>query len=145
VTHTIRPRSGDLEAATHRHAFVPSGEYVGAHVEICDLCGLSFPSPMHDTTTTKDRLMTETTTPPAEADLPHADLYTAMDDLAGQIIRVQYMVRTLAKRASDELPRPLGVVDRLNGCERHLGKAHDATFWARCDFHDAVGPEDGTE
>lgn len=44
---TVRPRYGDLEAATHRHEFVPSGEYVGSHVELCDLCGLSLPSRMH--------------------------------------------------------------------------------------------------
>jgi hypothetical protein len=43
----VRPRFGDLEAATHPHSFVPSGEYVGSRVEICDLCGLSFPSPLH--------------------------------------------------------------------------------------------------
>ena len=44
---TIRPRKGDLEAATTRHVPVPSGEYIGAGVELCDLCGLSWPSPMH--------------------------------------------------------------------------------------------------
>jgi hypothetical protein len=47
---TIRPRPGDLEAATHPHAPVPSGEYVGNGVELCDLCGLSYPSPMHGIT-----------------------------------------------------------------------------------------------
>lgn len=36
----IRPRKGDLEAATEPHESVPSGEYAG-RVEICDLCGLS--------------------------------------------------------------------------------------------------------
>lgn len=37
-----RPRRGDLEAATERHAFRPSGEYVGygQTKERCDLCGL---------------------------------------------------------------------------------------------------------
>jgi hypothetical protein len=39
---TIRPRSGDLEAAARPHAPRHSGEYVGAHVELCDLCGFSF-------------------------------------------------------------------------------------------------------
>jgi len=47
VTRTIRPRPGDLEAATTRHPFVPSGEYVGSRVELCDLCGLSITSQMH--------------------------------------------------------------------------------------------------
>jgi hypothetical protein len=39
---TIRPRPGDLEAATRPHVPVPSGQYVGASVEVCDLCGCSF-------------------------------------------------------------------------------------------------------
>lgn len=39
---TIRPRRGDLEAATHPHAFRPSGELVGRpKAEVCDLCGLA--------------------------------------------------------------------------------------------------------
>ena len=39
---TIRPRRGDLEAATQPHPFRSSGEYVGpARVEVCDLCGLA--------------------------------------------------------------------------------------------------------
>lgn len=39
---TIRPRRGDLEAATTPHPFRPSGEYVGygQTKERCDLCGL---------------------------------------------------------------------------------------------------------
>lgn len=37
----IRPRRGDLEAATQPHTFRPSGEYVGAGREKCDLCGLA--------------------------------------------------------------------------------------------------------
>jgi len=38
----IRPRRGDLEAATQPHPFRSSGEYVGpARVEVCDLCGLA--------------------------------------------------------------------------------------------------------
>jgi hypothetical protein len=47
---TVRPRRGDLEAATHRHPFRPSGEFTGASwVEVCDLCGLSQrgPGTMH--------------------------------------------------------------------------------------------------
>lgn len=45
----IRPRPGDLEAACTPHAPVPSGEYVGlCGPERCDLCGLSWVSPMHD-------------------------------------------------------------------------------------------------
>ena len=43
----IRPRPGDLEAATHPHVPVLSGEHVGAGVELCDLCGLSWGSPLH--------------------------------------------------------------------------------------------------
>ena len=46
---TIRPRPGDLEAACKRHAPVPSGERVGlSGPERCDLCGLSWGSPMHE-------------------------------------------------------------------------------------------------
>jgi hypothetical protein len=42
VTRVIRPRPGDLEAAMQPHAFVLSGELVGAsRVEVCDLCGLA--------------------------------------------------------------------------------------------------------
>lgn len=38
---TIRPRKGDLEAATSPHPFRPSGEFVGYGTgEKCDLCGL---------------------------------------------------------------------------------------------------------
>lgn len=45
----IRPRPGDLEAACTPHAPVPSGERVSAcGPERCDLCGLSWGSPMHD-------------------------------------------------------------------------------------------------
>lgn len=37
----IRPRRGDLEAATQPHPFRCSGEYVGrSRAEVCDLCGL---------------------------------------------------------------------------------------------------------
>lgn len=44
----IRPRRGDLEAATQRHAPVPSGKYVTSlGPERCDLCGLSWGSRMH--------------------------------------------------------------------------------------------------
>jgi hypothetical protein len=46
---TIRPRPGDLEAACERHAPVPSGERVTSlGPERCDLCGLSWGSPMHE-------------------------------------------------------------------------------------------------
>ena len=39
----VRPRPGDLEAATRQHLFVRSGEHHGrTGVEICDLCGLSW-------------------------------------------------------------------------------------------------------
>jgi hypothetical protein len=38
----VRPRKGDLEAATRPHVPVPSGEYVGPGVERCDLCGFAF-------------------------------------------------------------------------------------------------------
>ena len=44
---TVRPRPGDLEAATRRHPPVRSGRYVGTGIELCDLCNLSWPSPMH--------------------------------------------------------------------------------------------------
>lgn len=39
---TVRPRRGDLEAATTPHPFRPSGEYVRINQqgERCDLCGL---------------------------------------------------------------------------------------------------------
>lgn len=46
----IRPRFGDLEAATRPHPFQPSGEYLGYgnHKERCDLCGLvQRDTPMH--------------------------------------------------------------------------------------------------
>lgn len=38
----VRPRKGDLEAATTPHPFQPSGEYFGygQTKERCDLCGL---------------------------------------------------------------------------------------------------------
>jgi len=40
---TIRPRRGDLEAATTPHPFQPSGEFAVApsRAEVCDLCGLA--------------------------------------------------------------------------------------------------------
>lgn len=42
VTSIVRPRFGDLEAATRPHESIPSGEYVGRnYVEVCDLCGLT--------------------------------------------------------------------------------------------------------
>lgn len=42
VVSVVRPRKGDLEAATAPHPFRPSGEYVGYGQtrERCDLCGL---------------------------------------------------------------------------------------------------------
>ena len=44
----IRPRPGDLEAACKPHAPVPSGERVTLlGPERCDLCGLSWGSPLH--------------------------------------------------------------------------------------------------
>lgn len=46
----IRPRKGDLEAATSPHPFRPSGEYVGygTDKERCNLCGLvQRGTPMH--------------------------------------------------------------------------------------------------
>jgi hypothetical protein len=41
-SRTIRPRPGNLEAATRPHTFVPSGEFLqfGNRMERCDLCGL---------------------------------------------------------------------------------------------------------
>jgi hypothetical protein len=45
MTGTIRPRRGDLEAATQPHTSVPSGEFVGL-VEVCDLCGLTRVNPL---------------------------------------------------------------------------------------------------
>jgi hypothetical protein len=48
MSETIRPRPGDLEAACKRHAPVPSGERVGLNSERCDLCGLSWGSPIHE-------------------------------------------------------------------------------------------------
>lgn len=43
VTTTIRPRRGDLEAATQPHPFRPSGERAVApvRIEVCDLCGMA--------------------------------------------------------------------------------------------------------
>lgn len=46
----VRPRKGDLEAATQPHPFQPSGEHAGAsRAERCDLCGLTQrgPDTMH--------------------------------------------------------------------------------------------------
>jgi hypothetical protein len=44
MARIVRPRRGDLSAALQQHSPVPSGECVGAHVEICDLCGMTFPN-----------------------------------------------------------------------------------------------------
>lgn len=50
----VRPRRGDLEAATTPHPFRSSGEYVGYGKtgERCDLCGLCQrgPGTMHPVT-----------------------------------------------------------------------------------------------
>lgn len=55
---SIRPRKGDLEAATQPHPFQPSGEYVGygQTKERCDLCGLvqRGPGTHHPDTTDHD-------------------------------------------------------------------------------------------
>ncbi len=75
--------------------------------------------------------------------MPETDaLYSAMDDLAGRILSVKAQAEMLAGQAKS-LPNPDTVIAALNLCAGRLVHAHQATYAARIEFHEAIQPKGG--
>lgn len=69
----------------------------------------------------------------------HEALYADMDDLAARILSVKNHAERIAEKAK-ALPNPATLLAALDLCAGRLAHAHQATYAARLEFHEATRP-----